>query len=197
MDKNESMTMDEEILRIAKISDQGCSIHSALRDKYYRLSALFDVIVMLITVWLISLSFVDESFSLEITPFQIKPKIWTGMLAMVAFVLTLGPLLLRWREKCDLHGKAVEQYYSIKQQCKNISVKGCDSLQDAGRLIQNRYEIVNNNTIAIPERLYNKYKRKHLFKKAVNKNLSTNPGAWVSVIKIKLLIRDNWKVLQE
>lgn len=114
MDNNESPPMDDELLRIAKISDQSCSIHSILRDKYYRMSVLFDVIVMLITVWLISLSFVDEPFSLKITPFQVTSKIRIGMLAIIAFVLTLIPLLLRWREKCDLHSRTVEQYYSVK-----------------------------------------------------------------------------------
>jgi hypothetical protein len=70
-----------------------------------------------------------------------------------------------------------------------------DAPADVERFIE-RYYALTPTIIAIPERVFLQYKRKHLIKVFISKYLDECPAVSILLLKIKIWVRDNFKAVK-
>src|SRR5580692_10714944 len=100
----------EEVERIRRVSDQLCTAHAALRDRFKRRALCLDVIVLLSSAWLTALAFVDPRFDKWLIPFGIDSQLWIGMFGVTVFFLALIQLKVDWRGKVEAHSGSFHMY---------------------------------------------------------------------------------------
>ena len=162
----------EEIKRVA---NQSADMHSAESDRHQRWSQGLSSGVLLSSAFLLSLSFVSEDFiqrTIGLNPDWYK---WVvGLLAFVTFSLTLVSLAWRPSAKAASHGEAVSHYVRAKHDVDLALRVDSPVTRDAVDQIVDRY-LSDGDITRIPDRRFNKLKRRHLTKKAVSTALSENP----------------------
>ena len=112
------MTEDTATARlksIKRIADQSCSAHAQLRDRYANQAFLLDLTVLSASAWTLCLSFADAKLAKLLTPFNISPVIWTGLMGVAIFIATLTQLKLDLRGRADSHGRASEAHANVKK----------------------------------------------------------------------------------
>ena len=99
---------------------------------------------------------------------------WLGWLAVATFVVTLVDLILDMRGAARQRQDAVDQLAELKT-TYYASIDLADEPLALDRLSE-RYRATMGAVPAIPERLFNSLKAKHLFKVEVSRQLSDHPG---------------------
>ena len=77
-------TARDELERVRRVSDQLCSAHAGLRDKYGQRALILDLVVLTLSTWLVAIAFVDPLLNLTLTPFGWDARLWSGALAIEA-----------------------------------------------------------------------------------------------------------------
>lgn len=181
----------EEVRRIKRVSDMLCTAHASLRDRYKRRSRTLDLLVLGLSTWLVALAFVDPVLNVRLTPRRWNPTLWTGLISVGVFFLTIVQLEVDWKGKADAHGRSLDLYTRIKLEAGRVL---SEPLVRPARLkrILSRYESASSIDTKIPEGDFLKLKRRHYLKIAVSKRIDANPGTSPLIETLKLWWRDNF-----
>lgn len=187
------MSKKDEILRIKRVSDQLCSGHSALRDKFNSIALFLDIAILSISAWLVSLSFASDELAAALTPFDFSPKIWIGCLAVFALVLSIIQLKTNWKSKADSHARSNEVYADTKREAGYLITADQFSDEDCDRIFVS-YNLANATSIEIPESEFLAQKKRHLRKIELSRHLDKHPHTSLWLYRTKRWILDNfWK----
>lgn len=179
-----------ELERITGVCDLLVSAHSALRDRYGHWAFLNDITIFAATLWLTAIAFVNPALGSELTPHGLSTDQWHGLLAMVAFFLSIVQIRVDWKGKEYAHARACEAYSSLKREAINLLALGKLDEMDYKRILD-RYESAGSLTIQIPQAEFNKLKRMHRIKLEISQSLDSMPAASPTLLAIKLWFRDN------
>lgn len=173
--------------KIRRTADLMCSMHSRLRDIYTRRALILDVSILVLTLWLTSLAFVDPTLELKLTPLWIAPRVWTGLLAVLTFLLAVIQLRVDWKGLADSHGRAASSYGSLKLEAARV---GSEIPSDVAslRVLLDRYQAVGETHAPIPEEWFLKLKRHHYMKVAVSRLIDNNVGAPLVWLRFGLVL---------
>lgn len=175
-----------EIERIRKVSDMLCSGHSHLRDRFARFALLSDVIVLGSSTWLLALTFVADTTAQVLTPFEMPPQVWLGILGAMTFFITLVRMKADWRGRSDAHRRTCDMYAEVHRECGYILAKGDRlELSECQRVLA-RYDMATDVGAALPERYFLSIKKRHKLKIAVSKHLDEHPGTPIVLAKLVL-----------
>src|SRR5690348_7196547 len=133
----EATTMNVD--KIRRTADLMCSMHSRLRDIYTRRALVLDVSILVLTLWLTSLAFVDPTLELKLTPLRIAPRLWTGLLAVLTFLLAVIQLRVDWKGLADSHGRAASSYGSLKLEASRVGTESSSDIASL-RVLVERYQ---------------------------------------------------------
>ena len=183
---------ENELERIIRVSDLLVSAHSVLRDRYARWAFLNDITILGATLWLSAMSFVNPAIGVELTPHWVSKELWHGLLAVVAFFLSIVQIRVDWKGKEYAHAKACEAYASLKRETINLLAQGKFDEPEYKRILD-RYESAGTLSIPIPQSEFNRLKRMHKVKREISQHLEHKPAASPLLLKIKLWCRDNLK----
>lgn len=183
---------ENELERIIRVSDLLVSAHSVLRDRYARWAFLNDITILGATLWLTALALVNPAIGIELTPHWVSNNLWHGLLAMLAFFLSIVQIRVDWKGKEYAHARACEAYSSLKREAINLLAQG--RLEEAEyKRILDRYESAGTLSIPIPQAEFNRLKRMHRIKREISAHLDIKPAASPLLLKIRLWCRDNLK----
>jgi hypothetical protein len=167
-----------------------CTGHANLRDHFARRALLLDVSIMGLSTWLVALAFVEPALNLTLTPFNLNPQLWVGLLAVSTFFLTVVQLKTDWKGRADAHGRTLDIYAEVKREASYLLARGAVD-EAACRQLLSRYAFASAIGIGIPEREFLKQKRAHKIKVALSKHLDRYPAASVTLTRVRFWCRDN------
>lgn len=183
--------MRNEIERIRGVADMMCSAHANLRDRYAWKSLVLDLLILAIATWLIALAFVGPAVNISLTPIDIKPQIWSGLLAVTTFFLTLVEMKLNWKGRSEAHSQSLGLYSEVKLEANQVLAL-CRELEEAAyRNLLVRNGLASTLGAKISEREFLRQKKHHLTKVALSKYLDSHPMSSILITKARLWWRDN------
>ena len=106
----------EEVARIRRVSDQICTGHAILRDRYARKALALDLIVLASSTWIVALAFVSPKFAARLTPFHWNSGLWLGTLSALTFFASLVQLKTDWKSRSDAHKRTLDLYAEVKRE---------------------------------------------------------------------------------
>lgn len=179
-----------EVTRIRGVSDMLCTGHAVLRDKFSRRALILDSVILGVTCWLVALAFADPEINLKLTPFHLSPSLWLGLLAVIAFLLTLIQLKVDWKSIADSHSKTLELYSEVKREAGYL-LASSECTEEGCKRVFSRYDLASAVGTAIPEADFLALKRRHKLKIVISKHLDEHPAASILLLRIRLFYRDN------
>jgi len=180
-----------EIARIREVSDMLCTGHASLRDRFQRRALLLDFSIFAISIWLVSLAFVEPRINLSLTPFNLDPPLWSGLLAILALLLSVLQIKVDWKGRSDAHRRSLEVYSEVKREAGYLLASCAEPDEDSCQRIFSRYDLASSVGIAIPESEFLTQKRRHKLKISLSKYLDERPSASIPLTRLKLWLRDN------
>jgi hypothetical protein len=180
----------QELGRIRRVSDMLCTAHAGLRDRYARRALTLDLSILGLCTWLVALAFVEPRINVSLTPFQLDPQLWGGLLAVGTFFLTIVQLKTDWKGRSEGHARTLDLYAEVKREAGYLLAS--DLLEeDAVRRVLARYDIASAVGVAIPEEDFLPQKRRHLVKIALSKRLDQFPASSLLLARLRLWFRNN------
>ncbi|MCY4580336.1 MAG: hypothetical protein OXD31_14995 [Chloroflexi bacterium] len=167
-------------------------MHSILRDDYAKRGLLLDSMIVLTSIIIAALAFFDPSLLNWISIPDQSIKIAIGVLAIIAFFVSVIAWRVDWKAKADAHGRAAAAYTTVK-----FNLTAIDPELDANELerLLSQYEEISKNSIVIPDSKFLSLKSKHLIKVELSRVLNRSPGACVALIRLKLKLRHSRRSL--
>ena len=181
----------EEVKRIRRVSDQLCTAHAALRDRFRRRALMLDIIILLASAWLTALAFIDPRLEQWLIPFGIDSKLWIGLFGIVVFLLTLIQFKMDWGGKAEAHTRSFNMYAEVKREAGYLLASSSEIPGREFQRLASRYDMASDVGTGIPEKDFLNLKRRHLMKVQISRFLDKNPGASVLLTKLKMLLGDN------
>jgi hypothetical protein len=163
-----------ELHAMREKADQKVTSHSYLRDFYQGWGQRLNIYVLLGTALLLFFTLASSDFlerTLGISPDEFK---WiSGVVALLAFCLSLVDLTWNPGTKSKAHDQAVAHYLRMGYEIRNLLVSD-DLSKEKTRVLQEEY-LDAADLPRIPEDQSLLLKRRHLQKMAVAKALELNP----------------------
>ena len=178
-----------ELERIARVSDMMCTAHADLRDRYRSWALWLDLAVVLPSAWLVALAFVEPRINVKLTPTALEPQVWTGLLAVLVFGLSIVQLRVDWKGRADAHARAFEGFAEVKREAGFVLASMPEITEQACRPIFARYG--SAGVTPVPETQFLRQKRRHLLKVAVSRHLDGYPAASPLLTRLRFWFRDN------
>lgn len=181
----------QEIDRIYRISDMLVTAHANLREKYARRALFLDMGVLTLSAWLTSVVFVEPRLGVKLTPFHFDPQVWIGIISVLTLVLSILQLRVDWKGLSDSHKRSFDLYAEVKNESRRLLSLNSDLTLDLCRGVLTMYELAGNVGAQIPEGEFLKQKRNHLRKVEISRYLDEHPGASLTILRLRLLLRGN------
>lgn len=183
----------EEVERMRRVSDQLCTAHAAMRDRFGRRHFWIDVAILLLSAWTASMGFVDPRLTPWLTPPHLDGSLWIGLLGSITFGLTLVQFKADWRGRSEAHQRSFTMYSEVKREAGYLLAANKQASDRDFQRLADRYDMASEVGTGIPENDFLTLKRRHKLKVAISRLLDEKPGANLWLTKIKLILRDNFK----
>lgn len=180
----------EEIKRIRRVSDQLCTGHAILRDRYARKALVLDLSTLALSTWIVALAFVSPELATRLTPFHWDSQVWLGALSTATFFATVVQFKTDWKGRSDAHKRTLDLYAEVKREAGYVLATE-EGDEDALRRVLARYDMASAVGIEIPENDFVALKREHAIKVRLSKHLDEYPSASLRLYRMRLWFRDN------
>ena len=192
MNRSEDSAVSE-IASIARKSDQACSIHARLRDRYQSRANYLDYGLLAASTYLIGLTLVEPSIGLPLS-LGFDRLILITILSLVTFFLSIVQFKSDLKMKTQAHQRSASEYAKIKAECRFITSGTRNATVTELQRIRDSYDIVEDLGTYIPDNEFITGKGHHKRKVFVSQYLDTHPGAWIPLVRLKLFLRDNLNI---
>jgi len=184
----------EEVKKMYRKADMLCTAHSIERAIYRRRSTIIDILLMVISVYIVAMAFVDPSLVPKLIPCEWNMVIWIGVLSIATFILSIFQFIVNWKGRADAHDRSFGMYAEAKSKCiENLNGNKPISREEYNN-IKTRYDMASTIGIHIEDSRFLRLKQRHLIKTEVSKILDYRPGAWLWYLRACLWWRDTFKL---
>lgn len=187
-----SQDMRNELERVRGVSDMLCTMHAGLRDRYAHYAFWLEITVLGLSTWLVALAFVEPQINISLTPFNLNPTLWIGLIAVGTFFLTIIQMKADWRGRSDAHKRVFAMYSEVKRECGYLLASGHQITEQECQRVLTRYDMAADVGVEVPEKEFLCQKKRHKMKVAISKHLDTHPAASILLTKIQFFFRDNF-----
>lgn len=182
----------DELQRVFRVTDQTCSQHALLRDRFSRKALVLDLITLALGVYLVSLAFVDPAIARKLTPAPLSPIIFIGFLGVGQLFLGILQLRVDWKARSDAHARSMSLHADLKRELGTLLARDPATVTDVDYVrVRAQQAMTSNAALPVPDADFLWTKRHHKLKVAVSKHLDGHPGASILLTKLKFLLRDN------
>jgi hypothetical protein len=188
MAKNSSL----EFERQKRVINMMITAHSSLRDRYLYISRLIDIMLIVVSVCLNAVVFVEDSFYRSFFEKPESVKLFLGIVSVTVFALSMIGILLNTKQKSENHKQAAIQLSILLHESRIID-DIADGVERNGKvsIFFQKYNQINSMIASIPNRDFNRLKSKHLRKVELSKFISQNAGLPFFLQKIKFYFQKN------
>lgn len=178
----------KEIKRLERVIDMILTMHCVLQDRYKRRAFIMDLVLLVASFLLLSLSFADQRFLHWIGMYP-EIALQNGRIfAVVIFIVSLFNLRVNWKEKVAKHSRARDELIRLKGETRKIKL----SKENSSELFEEYRQLCNltmGGLCPIPEKQFNKLKAKHIRKVELSKMISSYPGCPIWGLRIGLFFK--------
>ena len=184
----------DEIERALRISDMLTSCYSNLRDQYARRALILDLAILVASVWLVAMAFVDPEIAQRFSVPGLTATTTIGLLAVLTFILSIFQLRTDWKYKAERFDQAAKTYAWSKGTLRAVL---SDNPLDQGKCQRSLsdYQAIGQRVVAVPENKFNRLKKKHLMKVRISQMLDGHNGTNMFIIRIRIWFVDTFKTL--
>lgn len=186
-------SIKSEIASIERKSDQACSIHARLRDRYQFRANILDYGLMFASTYLIGLTLVEPSIGLPLS-LGFDRLIFITVMSLITFFLSIVQFKSDWKKKTQAHQRSANEYAKVKAACRSITSGTHAATASELQRIRDSYDVVTDIGTHIPDNEFLTGKGYHKTKIFISQYLDTHPGSWVSIVRLKLFLRDNLNI---
>lgn len=184
----------EEVKKMCRKADLLCSAHSIERSIFRRRGVCVDIFLMVISVYIVAMAFVDPSLVSLLVPNDFNLVLWIGGLSIATFILSTLQFIVNWKALADAHDRSFGMYAEAKSKSIEL-LNGNDAIShEAYNNIRTRYDMASDIGIHIEGARFLKLKQKHLLKVEISKLLDHRPAAWIWWLRLSLWWRDTYKM---
>ena len=178
------------ITRTRQTADMLCTAHAGLRDRYRLRALVLDVIILVLSVFLVAQTFADRQVKDALNLFSLDLSLWLGLLATGVFALSVVQLRVDWKARAGAHSKSFSLYAEVKRELGYLLDSETIDEEAASRILA-RYDLAADIGATISESEFLRQKRRHKVKVHISKHLDDHPGASIPLIRLKLFLRDS------
>lgn len=183
-----------QLKKMIGVVDQSITAHSMLKERFALQARVLDIALFLVSSFLTFLAIASHSVRSKAIPRWIDGELTLPVVAVIVFCGSLLQWHMGWKEKTALHSEAARILSQFKHELAKILGSGREISEEELRIHIQNYQYIDQSKITLPEEEFLSLKKAHKEKVAVSKLLDTHPGALVWLVKLKLLLRDNFGV---
>jgi hypothetical protein len=179
-----------EIERQKKVLSMMMTAHSVLRDRYLLFSSIFEISLLIGSVILNVVVFIDENYIFRMTGLSIDiQKLIAGIASITVFTISIVLLQVRWKEKAESHSIAVNKLSKMMQECRTIiNIQDGTEKEERAEKFSEKYNEEMNSIVEIPEKKFNSLKMIHYRKVELSKLIEKYPKSHLWVLKIRMFL---------
>lgn len=177
--------------RTLRVADQSCTAYAILRDKYRERALAVDILILLASTWLTSLSFVRDDIAVLVTPGNFSKDFWQGLLSITVFSFSLLQLQVNWKGRAQLYLQAGTTLSAFVKEYRPVAASADEATQRSALI---RYQVLTDALEPVPESQFLSLKRRHKIKVEISTILDTKPGASITMLRVKMWLRDNFRM---
>jgi hypothetical protein len=183
----------DEVERVHRVSNMLASGHTNLCDRYRSRAAMLDILILMLSSWLVAVVFIEPRIRTKLTPLGLDPQTWVGLLGIFTFLLTVFQLSVNWKGRSDAHRRSLDMYVNVKRECRYLldSERELDFENCKG--VMARYDLAATVGTPLSEKEFLYQKRHHVQKLAISRRLGTHPGTSIAMLRVKMWWKDNFE----
>lgn len=182
-----------EIARQQRVVDQMVTMYSVLRDRYARRAVGLTLGLFLVSVVLVTCTFLPEDVLIDVGVSAKSTRIVLGLSSGLALFLSVAELALRWREVSQRYGDAADRLAKVKAEARTLLATA--SVTDDQRSdLSKRMLAAMEGLPRIPDRKFVALKAYHQRKVELSRMSDRAVGAPVFYLRVRLFLRGlGWK----
>jgi hypothetical protein len=186
-----------EIARQYRVLKQTLSMHSDLRDEFTFKSRFAEIVILVCSVILCSVTFASDDFyhTLGIVPGQ--GRVVMGIASVTAFAFSLALIVLSWNRKAEQHAEAAKLWSDVLQRFRAMRLDDRSWPPQVWAELSGLYWQADKFSINIPGRRFNALKARYLRKVLISRLKSKHPGASRSILWLLIRIRHTSAALRD
>lgn len=183
---------EERIEKLLNKCDQMISQHAYLRDRYGNNALTLDIILILFSASLSALVFAPPDFPAQYISQNFDNQPLIGGISLVVFVASILSWKVDWKSKQSSHAEAAKLLSELKQRLITAIQSEAPIRPDLEESLKADYDLVLQKCTPIPEKDFLRTKQYHKRKITISRHLDENPHATLCLLKLRLLLRDNF-----
>jgi hypothetical protein len=177
--------------RALRVADQQATAYAILRDRYQYRSRLLDIGVLLLSIWLVAMTFVEPVIGDSLSPAFVRREIWIGLLSIGAFVLSTLQLLVDWKGRAQSYARSLAAVSGFVKAYRGLLKR--DEVDSAAvNEALAAYRAISDSVEAVPESEFLRLKQRHRIKIAISQVLNERPGRSITLIRLGIFWQDNF-----
>jgi len=177
----------EYLYKRKNMIDMMVTIHSELSSMYRNRTIIWDILLMISTIILLTFVFVDQSYLSTLGIDETNAKIILGLSSVTVSSLSLLSYIIDWRGKKICHDQAFKVLIGLKNEWR-ISLFSKESIKYENVVrLEEKTSLILDQCINIDDTVFNKLKKKHYMKVSLSKAISDNPNLPLFLIKFNLI----------
>jgi hypothetical protein len=179
------------VVRALRVADQQATAYAVLNDRYKLRARLLDISILLLSVWLVAMTFVEPRIGDSLSPPFMRRELWIGLLSVGTFMLSAVQLLVDWKGRAASYSRSLAAVSGFVKTYRSL---GKASQPQAGPIQQAlaAYQAMTDSIESVPEAEFLKLKRRHHLKLAVSAMLDERPGMSIWLAYALIVGRDNF-----
>lgn len=152
-------------------------MHHSLRDSYHFRAQFGEIGLLAASVVFLITTFAGTDFYRTIGFPPELSKIILGLASGVAFIFSLALLVFDWGGSAARHQDAAKKWSDVISRFRDARTQNGDWPEEVTDDLSAAYADASRNTVAIPDKKFNKLKIQYLLKVEVSKLAQKHPGA--------------------
>lgn len=169
--------VNSEVERQYRVVDQLVSMHSMLRDRYSRLALALNTLLVVVSFALCVMTFVGDEVLKDAGQNPPFARLVFGLVAAVILALAITEFRVDWRARSALHADAAKRLSEVKGEYRRVRADSVHVATGETRRLSRLYETTLQDVVEVPERMFNRLKVKHVFKRILSEETSAYPKA--------------------
>jgi hypothetical protein len=186
-----------EIVRQYRVLKQTLSMHSDLRDEFMLKSRVAEIVILVCSVILCSVTFASDDFyhTLGIVPGQ--GRVVMGIASVAVFAFSLALIVLSWNREAAQHAEAAKRWSDVLQRFRATRLEDKSWPSQVWAELSELYWQADKFSVDIPGRRFNALKARYLRKVLISRLKSKHPGAPRFILWLLIRIRHTSGALRD
>lgn len=186
-----------EIERQYRVLKQTLSMHCDLRDEYMLKSRVAEILILVCTAFLCSVTFASDDFYRTLGMVPDRGRILMGVASVAAFASSLALLVLGWNRHAAQHAEAAKRWSEVLRRFRATRLDNKSWPAHVWTELSGLYWQADKFSVGIPGRRFNALKARYVRKVLISRLKSRYPGAPRFIVWFFVRVRHTSEALRD